>query len=311
MNNQYFTDAQRVAVAKMEYQLLMPGQWLTLDKQKFGIVLQHVYTRDGFQAFVIGERQQDPHRVTILFKGSSGLIKGTRETITNEWLNTNFPILWALLFQDHQVPSQLTTAARMLNRLLKQYPHAKFFLYGHSLGTINLQYALAHCRFLGRIKQVSLYEGPNLYILMNHREQRRVRKFKHKVDNYVDVNDPVTLGYYDGRHLVGKLHYVDTELLPPITAHMWGGYRFWPSGRLKTKTLDDYFRLTAFRQQQLMMYGRSMNASWRQWRLAAQERRTAFQKRLQSLSPFSVMPPVGDAFPRPDQLRKWWDDVVK
>lgn len=311
MNHQYFTDAQRVQVAKMEYQLLIPGQVLSLNHRYFGIVLQHIYTPDGFQAFVIGNRKDDPHVLTILFKGSSGLMRGTRETITNEWLNTNFPILWAMLFQNHQVPSQLTTAARMLNRLLKQYPHTKAFLYGHSLGAINCQYALAHCRYLGRIKQVSLYEGPNLFILMNHREQRRVRKFKHKVDNYVDVNDPVTLGYYDGRHLVGQLHYVDAEMLPPITAHMWGGYSFWPSGRLKTKPVDDYFRLTAFRQQQLMTYGRTMNASWRQWKLAAAERRAGFQDRLQSLSSFSVMPPEGEVFPKPDRLRKWWSDVVE
>lgn len=308
MNNQYLTDEQRVLVAKMEYQLLTPGQKLQLGSQTLGIVLQHIYTADGFQAFVIGNRWDNPRQVTILFKGSSGLIRGNKGTITNEWLNTNFPILWSLLFQNHQVPAQLTTAARMLNRLLKQYPQAKFYLYGHSLGAINLQYALAHCRYLGRIKQVSLYEGPNLYILMNHREQQRVRKFKHKTDNYVDVNDPVTLGYYDGRHLVGKLHYVDCEPLPPVTAHMWGGYRFWPSGRLMTKRVDEDFRLVADRQQQLMAIGASMNASWRQWRMAAQERRAEFQSRLQKLSPSAM---VADGLFNRDQLRKWWDDVVE
>ena len=71
MNHQYFTDEQRVQVAKMEYQLLIPGQVLSLDHRYLGIVLQHIYTPDGFQAFVIGNRKDDPHVLTILFKGSS------------------------------------------------------------------------------------------------------------------------------------------------------------------------------------------------------------------------------------------------
>lgn len=311
MNNQYLTDEQRVNVAKMEYQLLKPGQELHLDGHYFGVVLRHIYTDDGFQAFLIGDRQQDPHCLTMLFKGSSGMLNGTPDTLNNEWLNTNFPILWAMLFQHHQVPTQLITAARVLNQQLQKYPHAKFYLYGHSLGAINLQYALAHCHYLGRIKQASLYEGPNLYIVMNHKEQRRVRKFKHKVDNYVDVNDPVTLGYYDGRHLIGKLHYVDTDMLPPVTAHMWGGYHFWSSGRLMTKPMDDHFAQTALRQQQLMTYGRSMNANWREWRAAAEERRNEFQERLQSLQLFANKLSLREALPDPDQLRKWWADVLE
>lgn len=73
MNNQYLTDEQRVNVAKMEYQLLKPGQELHLDGHYFGVVLRHIYTDDGFQAFLIGDRQQDPHCLTMLFKGSSGM----------------------------------------------------------------------------------------------------------------------------------------------------------------------------------------------------------------------------------------------
>lgn len=311
MNNQYFTDVQRVNVAKLEYQLLKPGQKLYLDNRYFGVVLQHIYTDDGFQAFVIGERQQDPHCVIMLFKGSSGILNGNPDTLNNEWLKTNFPILWAMLFQNYQVPVQLTTAARMLNQQFKKYPHAKFYLYGHSLGAINLQYALAHCHYLGQIKQVSLYEGPNLYIMMNHKERKRVRKFKHKVDNYVDINDPVTLGYYDGRHLVGKLHYVDTEMLPLVTAHMWGGYHFWPSGRLKTKALDDHFWQTALREQQIMAYGHSMNTNWQQWWLAAEDKQNEFQKRLQSFQLISDKASLREALLNPDQLRKWWADVLE
>lgn len=56
---------------------------------------------------------------TLLFKGSSGLIKGTPRTWTDDWLSTNLPIGWSFLFQRGQVPDQLVEAARLLNRFLK------------------------------------------------------------------------------------------------------------------------------------------------------------------------------------------------
>ena len=256
MDNRNLTDLERVMVAKLEYQLLEPHQLVTIAEQPFGRVVQHVHTADGFQMFVIENRPQTEY--TLLFKGSSGIIKGTPETWTNEWLATNFPIGWAMLFLHGEIPQQLKTAARELNRVLHQYEHAQFYLYGHSLGSINVQYALSQCHHIGQIKRADIYEGPNIYWLLNQHERKHVRKYKHKVYNYVDIYDPITIGYVDRRRLVGKLRYVASTLLPPISQHMWGGYNFNASGQLKTLPIDQIFLKRSTFDQHWMSNGHEL-----------------------------------------------------
>ena len=241
--NRDLNDRERLQVAQMEYQLLQTDQVVKIDQQPFGRVIQHCQTADGFQMFVIENRPQREY--TLLFKGSSGLIKGTIETWNHEWLATNLPIGWYLFVQRGVIPSQLRTAARKLNGILRKYPEAKFYLYGHSLGSINIQYALANCLKLGQIKRGDIYEGPNIYWLLSRRQRRRVRKFKHKVNNYIDVYDPVTAGFVDGRHLVGRLRYVKSRLLPPIQQHMWGGYQFTKTDRLLVQPINELFKIRA------------------------------------------------------------------
>lgn len=256
VSNRNLTDYQRMVVAKLEYQLLQPGDIVKVDGLPFGCVECHIYTKDGFQMYIIENRPQREY--TLLFKGSSGLMKGTPETWTNEWLATNFPIGWSLFIQRGKIPSQLKTAARQLNRLFKQYPAARFYLYGHSLGSINIQYALSHCQRIGRIQRVDIYEGPNLFWLLNNQERKHVRKFKHLVNNYVDVYDPITIGFVDGRHLVGRLRYLQSKRLPPITQHMWGGYSFTGTGRLKIRPLDELFIKRAEQGRRWMKNGHKL-----------------------------------------------------
>lgn len=256
MNNRNLTDQQRVTVAKLEYQLLEPNQVIILAGQPFGKVLQHIYTADGLQMFVIENRPQKEY--TLLFKGSSGIMKGNPETWTNEWLDTNLPIGWSMLFQRGEIPQQLRTATRVLNRVLCQHPNAHFYLYGHSLGSINVQYALSHCHHIGQIRRADIYEGPNIYWLLNASERKQVRKFKHKVYNYVDVYDPIVVGYVDRRRLVGRLKYVDSHLLPPINQHMWGGYMFTSRGKLKTRSIDKLFLKRGAMDQYWMKNGHEL-----------------------------------------------------
>ena len=246
------TDQERVALAKLEYQLLVPGQPIQVDGHALGEVLAHIYEPDGFQLFVIGH-QAAPRELILLFKGSSGVRRGNPTTWNDEWLATNLPLLQALLRQHRQIPSQLQTAARVLNSLLRQYRRAKFFIYGHSLGAINAQFALANCHHLGRIKHAWLYEGANLYPLLTTRERRRVRKYRSRIDNYIDIFDPVTLGYTNPMALVGRLRYVASErCLLPISQHMWAGYRFNAAGQLQLRALDADFWRTTQREQELI-----------------------------------------------------------
>lgn len=112
------------------------GVPIKVGRYPLGQVLAHIYEPDGFQLFVIGPAVQ-PRELVLLFKGSSGLRKGNPTTWNDEWLATNLPLLQALLRHQRHIPSQLQTAARVLNGLVAQYPRAKFFIYGHSLGAIN------------------------------------------------------------------------------------------------------------------------------------------------------------------------------
>lgn len=243
MMNQSLSDRERVAVAKLEYQLLEVGDPVIINQRLFGRVIKHVYKDDGFQMFVIKNLPQNEY--TLLFKGSSGVSNGNPETWMNEWVATNLPIGRSLLFSRKDVPSQPYSAVHELNTLLRNHPHGKFFIYGHSLKAINIQFALAYCHHIGRIKRVYMYEGPNMYWLMRRKEIYHVRKFKHKVANYIDNYDPVALGYVDHHQLVGQLHYIDSKRVAPVTQHMWGGYQFTDSGHLLEKPLDDRFKKRA------------------------------------------------------------------
>lgn len=263
LSNRDLNDQERLDVAKLEYQLLQDGEIVQIANRPFGIVVRHVQMADGFQLFIIQNRPQKEY--TLLFKGSSGIIKGTPETWNNEWLATNLPIGWSLFVQRGTIPRQLRTAAQVLNRILKAWPTAKFYVYGHSLGSINVQYALANCHKIGRIKRADIYEGPNIYWLLSRRQRQQVRKFKHKVNNYIDVYDPVTAGYLDGRYLVGQLRYVKSHLLPLISQHMWGGYQFWPSGRLMLQPIDERFKFRAELNRRLMT--RKTSFSLERWPL--------------------------------------------
>ncbi|WP_251545606.1 Mbeg1-like protein [Limosilactobacillus caecicola] len=262
LTNRQLTDYQRVAVAKLEYQTLLVGDRVQISDQFFGTVQEHITTTDGLQVFIIRNRLHREY--TLLFKGSSGISNGTPETWNNEWFATNFPVGWSLFTHQITVPGQLRTAARYLNRLLKQEPNAQFYLYGHSLGAMNIQYALSHCHHIGQVKRADIYEGPNLFWLLNRRERHHVRKFKHKVHNYVDVYDPVTVGYVDGRHLVGKLHYLVSKRLPPIPQHMWGGYQFTSTGQLRERPLDQPFLQRAEVDQRWRASGRQLYQTHRQ-----------------------------------------------
>ncbi|MCQ5167992.1 DUF2974 domain-containing protein, partial [Roseburia hominis] len=57
--------------------------------------------------------------------------------------NWNYLILLQCL-RVGEIPSQLKSAAGLLNHLMQQDLTAHYYIYGHSLGAINAQYALAN-----------------------------------------------------------------------------------------------------------------------------------------------------------------------
>lgn len=246
--NKQLTDQQRVELTKKSYENLTLGQRVTIDNLPIGIVTESVYENDGLRAFVISNSNE----ITVLFKGSYGIVKGNPTTWRDEWLKTNLPILVALLSDERRIPSQLKSAAKLLNRIIRKYTGERIYIYGHSLGSINAQYALANCHHPDFIAGAYLYEGTNIWLLLNQKQRSRVSKMRQKIFNYVDIYDPVTLGITASHRMVGKLCYVDSQQLAPIKQHMWGGYQFDRYGNLKLKQVDAAFLKESLSESRLL-----------------------------------------------------------
>lgn len=146
-----------------------------------------------------------------------------------------------MLSHERRVPSQLKTASKLLDETIHQFYGTQIYIYGHSLGSINAQFALANCHHPEAIGAAYLYEGTNIWLLFTPKERRCVAKMREKIFNYVDIYDPVTLGITETHHMVGQLRYVDSEPMKPIKQHMWGGYSFNPDGSLKLRKVDQAF----------------------------------------------------------------------
>ncbi|HIW89406.1 MAG TPA: DUF2974 domain-containing protein [Candidatus Ligilactobacillus excrementipullorum] len=115
-----------------------------------------------------------------------------------------------------QATPQMRASAQTLHDVLKSYPNAQVDVYGHSLGSMNGQYALANTtKDEARcIRAAYLYEGPNVYSLLNSTEKKRAEQLKNRVFNYVDPKDPVPmtgLDYHDGQKSVGTVVKIDSK----------------------------------------------------------------------------------------------------
>lgn len=247
--NKKLTDEERIELTKKAYDELELGETVEINGKFIGIVSDTTYAADGMRAFVI----TNANEVTILFKGSYGISRGNPTTWRDEWLKTNLPILLAMLTSEKKIPSQLKTASYFLNKSIHQFKGAHFYIYGHSLGAINAQYALANCRHPEEIMGAYLYEGTNIWTLLNQKQRQRVSKMRNKIYNYVDIYDPVTLGITATHHMVGKLQYVKSEQMQPIKQHMWGGYQFDQKGKLQLSEVDDKFLQMSQNERKLLL----------------------------------------------------------
>ena len=231
MINANLTDWQRMQLAQLEYYNWQVSDDVLLpDGKMMGTVIQVIDTEDGFRSTVIKSSQ---YELTLLFRGSSGVRRGDPTTWTNEWLRVNLPVGNAIINQVPTVPSEMWTAVRQLNTLLEQYSQSKVYIYGHSLGSINAQYALANCDHPQQIQRADLYEGPNIYWLLDRHQRKTALQLRTRIFNSVDPLDVIALGYLDRQHTIGLLQVVDSVMTDPINQHMWGGYQFDCRQRLK------------------------------------------------------------------------------
>ncbi|WP_373808884.1 lipase family protein [Streptococcus ferus] len=98
----------------------------------------------------------------VLFRGSAGPNKVLTEDFRNDWLENDM-VLANRIWTEEKTPyprnydqstAQLRAASDALNKIMKTYPNAKVNLYGHSLGSMNAQYAMTNLseKVLSRVK---------------------------------------------------------------------------------------------------------------------------------------------------------------
>ena len=139
------------------------------------------------------------------------------------------------------VTGQLKDASRLLKKTLKDNPGCSVEVYGHSLGSMDGQYAVSSLdeAEAKRIKGAWLYEGPDVYPALNEGQKRRARSYGSRVKNYVDSQDLVPIGYWDDKEAVGQVRHVestDAGGSNPMDhigkQHSWGGYQWASDGSL-------------------------------------------------------------------------------
>ena len=236
-----YTDYERFQIAKKEY-----DKELAVDKpveigdkdnaKPIGTVRQVIENETGIKVFVV--ESPDHSEVSVLYEGSKAPFDEGWEV---DWFENDIPMAHSILTGEKGTTSQLKVSADILNDVLVRYPNAKISVYGHSLGSMNAQYALANVRDISRISGAYIYQGPNIYPVLTEEQRKRVDAMKYRIHNYVDDKDMVPIGYpknrMDSVGVVGIMHHVDSKQQIDFiySQHLWGGYVFNEDGSLKIK----------------------------------------------------------------------------
>lgn len=236
-----YTDYERFQIAKKEY-----DKELAVDKpveigdkdnaKPIGTVRQVIENETGIKVFVV--ESPDHSEVSVLYEGSKAPFDEGWEV---DWFENDIPMAHSILTGEKGTTSQLKASADILNDVLVRYPNAKVTVYGHSLGSMNAQYALANVRDISRISGAYIYQGPNTYPVLTEEQRQRVDAMKYRIHNYVDDKDMIPIGYpknrMDSVGVVGIMHHVDSKQQIDFiySQHLWGGYVFNEDGSLKIK----------------------------------------------------------------------------
>ena len=288
-----YTDKENVIIAKREYDNNKIGFEADVNKKYFGTLSdindnrsnngEQIYTytkaENGRRAVPLDAPLSERAKVkeiTLLYRGSTnplGLFTGKADEVGRDWVGNNAALRLKMLMNQRGVTGQLEASAEYLKEIMEKYPNAKINIYGHSLGSMDAQYALACITDYSRINGAYIYNGPNIYSLLSYNQKVNVSALYAKIYNYIDSEDIVGLGYEKGKGSVGQVFKFDgknkkTEnavieakkqmdfwhpskvALAPFAAlygylgamfsdqHMWGGYNFDVDGNL----IDRYGR---------------------------------------------------------------------
>ncbi|EAC9592169.1 DUF2974 domain-containing protein [Listeria monocytogenes] len=262
MNGAY-TDQERVELARKEYAKINQEEVVKIPtadgtEKTIGIVSQKINNKStGEQTYIITDKYTPPtasisernkvKELTILYKGSTAPANGNfnvpkhpdYKDVRKDWLSNDIPTAIQITNGGGStVTPQLKTSAETLKQTMKLYPNAQIYVYGHSLGSMNAQYAIADLdkKDIKRISGGFFYQGPNIYSNLTPKQQDTVKAINalDRLFNFVDRKDLVPIGYGIGDPTIGHLIEVESKKAGMVEQHMWGGYQFDEDGNVLT-----------------------------------------------------------------------------
>ena len=254
-----YNDENNVNFAKGEYKNFKVGHPYKIGKnnekagyvqERFGFNKNGSPNADynGAQAYVVTpQNHQNPKNVkevAVVYQGSDTQFKKADKVYDSavDWGGNDIPMALEIGEYHGELTPQMRSSTQILNDAMKKYPNAKVRVYGHSLGCMDVQAAVASCDHPHRIETVYGYEGPNIYDELSPKQQHQADKLKNKINLYVDQKDIVGVGYSLHKHM-GQLYNVQSANKFPnslgavIKEHMFGGYQF-NNGKLKCNKID-------------------------------------------------------------------------
>ena len=227
-----YTDKENVEIAQQEYENHKVGYSLeTSGSGKYVGTLSDANnnrTNNGEQIFTYtktstgreavpptasAEERAQVKEITIMYQGSASPSNffTNAEEFGRDWVFNDAPeflniIKGNLTGQSSKAPGQLEASAAYLKEMMEKYPNAKINLYGHSLGSMDVQYAIANVKDYDRINSVNIYQGPNIYTTLTPEQKANVSALYSKTNNYIDSNDLIGLGYNKDQGTVGKVY---------------------------------------------------------------------------------------------------------
>ncbi|EAD5506540.1 DUF2974 domain-containing protein [Listeria monocytogenes] len=261
--SQAITDQERVELAQKEYEDYKLKDKVKIlkvngNEQTIGIVSQKINNKStGEQSYIITDKYTPPtasisernkvKELTILYKGSTAPANGNfnvpkhpdYKDVRKDWLSNDIPTAIQITNGGGStVTPQLKTSAETLKQTMKLYPNAQIYVYGHSLGSMNAQYAIADLdkKDIKRISGGFFYQGPNIYSNLTPKQQDTVKAINalDRLFNFIDRKDYVPIGYGIGDPTIGHLIEVESKKAGMVEQHMWGGYQFDEDGNILT-----------------------------------------------------------------------------
>ena len=225
-----YTDKENVEIAQQEYENHKVGYSLeTSGSGKYVGTLSDANnnrTNNGEQIFTYtktstgreavpptASAEERAQEITIMYQGSaspSNLFTNPGE-FWRDWVNNDIPAAINIKRGEYlgltsKPTGQWEASAAYLKEMMEKYPNAKINIYGHSLGSMDAQYAIANVKDYDRIKSVNVYQGPNVYPTLTPEQKANVSALYSKTNNYIDSNDLIGLGYNKDQGTVGKVY---------------------------------------------------------------------------------------------------------